>query len=144
MDEKDKAILAGFTGKKKRSQLIPHRDLIYKLHQRGCTFRNIARILSENFSLVVAHSTVLRFIARLEQEKSKPRKTRQRKEKLVPVIQTAPGKPVSGTIKPPSYEIRQRIEAMKQRQAQPEPDIKQFEYDPANHFILYRKINNVS
>ena len=56
--------------------------------------------------------------------------TRQRKEKLVPVIQTAQGKPTPGTIKPPSDEIRLRIEAVKQRKAQPEPDIKQFEYDP--------------
>ena len=139
MDEKDKAILAGFTRKKKRSQLTPHRDLIYKLHQRGCTFRNIARILSENFSLTVAHSTVLRFVARLEKEESTPRKTRQRKEKPVQAIQTAPGKPTPGTIKPPSDEIRLRIEAVKQRQAQPEPDIKQFEYDPDQPLHLVEK-----
>ena len=66
MDEKSKAILAGFTGKPKRSQLTPHRDLICKLHQRGCAFRAIVNILSENFSLTVAPSTVCRFIARLE------------------------------------------------------------------------------
>jgi len=39
-------------------------------------------------------------------------------------------KPAPGTIKPPSDEIRQRIDALKQRQMQPEPDIKQFHYDP--------------
>ena len=79
--------------------------------------------------MTVAHSTVLRFIARLEKEESKPRKIRQRKEKPVQVIQTAPGKPTPGTIKPPSDEIWLRIEAVKQRQAQPEPDAKQFDYD---------------
>ena len=130
MDEKCKAILAGFTGRKKRSQLTPHRDLICKLHQRGCAFRKIVSILSENFSLTVAPSTVFRFIARLEQEKSKPRKTKPRKENSFPVIPTTPRKPARGTIKPPSDEIRLRIAAMKQRQALPESDIKQFEYDP--------------
>ena len=130
MDGKGKAILAGFTGRKKRSQLTPHRDLICKLHQRGCTFREIVRILSENFSLTVAHSTVLRFIARLEQEESKPRKTKPRKEKPVPIAPTASGKPVPNKIMPPSDEIRQRIAALKQRTAQTEPDTKQFDYDP--------------
>ena len=36
-------------------------------------------------------------------------------------------------------EIRQRIAVVKQRQAQIEPSTKQFEYDPANPFILSRK-----
>ena len=66
MNEKSKAILAGFSGRKKRSQLAPHHDLIRKLHQRGCTFREIVRLLAENFNLSVAPSTVYRFIARLE------------------------------------------------------------------------------
>ena len=81
MDEKSKAILAGFTGKPKRSQLAPYRDLICKLHWRGCAFREIVSILSKNFNLTVAPSTVCRFIARLEKEESKPRKAKPRKEK---------------------------------------------------------------
>jgi len=127
MDEKSKAILAGFTGKRKRSQLAPHRDLICKLHHRGCAFRAIVSILSENFSLTVAPSTVCRFIARLEKEKSKPRKTKLRKEKPVPITT-----PVSIKTAPVGShdEIRQRIAALKQRTAKPEPDKLQFEYDP--------------
>ena len=130
MDEKCKAILAGLAGKKNCSQLTPHHDLIYKLHQRGCTFREIARILTDNFNLTVAHSTVLRFLARLEQEESKPRKTKPRKEKPVPVMTTAPVKPAPDRTMPPSDEVRQRIEALKQRQAHFESEIKSFDYDP--------------
>ena len=140
MDEKDKAILAGFTGKKKRSQLTPHRDLIHKLHQRGCTFRNIARILSENFSLTVAHSTVLRFIARMEQEESKSQMKKPRKEKPVQVTQTEPKKTAPNKIMPLSDEVRQRIAMLKQRQAHPEPDIKSFDYDPDQPLHLVPKI----
>ena len=129
MNEKSKAILSGFTGRKKRSQLTPYRDLICKLHQRGCTFREIVRILSENFSLTVAHTTICRFIARLEKEASKPRKTKPRKEKLVKIMPTAPRTP------PPAPtaahdEIRQRIASLKRQQAKPEPDVKRFDYDP--------------
>ena len=131
MDEKSKAILAGFTGKRKRSQLTPHRDLICKLHQRGCAFRAIVRFLSENFNLTVAPSTVCRFIARLKKERLKPRN-----EKPVPIatlisIKTAPvGSP---------NEIRQRIAALKQRTAKHEPDKLQFEYDPDQPLHLMRE-----
>jgi len=62
-----------------------------------------------------------------------------RKEKPVPVIQTAQIKTTPDKIKPPSDEIRLRIEAVKQRQAQPEPDIKQFEYDPDQPLHLVSK-----
>ena len=103
MDEKSKAILAGFTGKRKRSQLMPHRDLICKLHQRGCAFREIVSILSENFNLTVAPSTVCRFIARLEKEESKPRKSKPQKERPIPIM---PPKPKNS---PPSVESPDEI-----------------------------------
>ena len=130
MDEKIKAIIAGFSGKQDRSQLAPHRKLILELHRRGCSFRKIVPILAENFGLNVASTTISRFVLRLEQEELKPRNTKQRKEKPNPVIQTAPGKPAPDRIKPPYDEIRQRIAAVKQRSPQAEPDTKQFDYDP--------------
>jgi len=86
MNEKSKAILAGVTGRKKRSQLTPHRDLICKLHQRGCTFREIVRILSENFSLPVAYTTICRLIALLKQKEPYPQRTKSRNEKPVLII----------------------------------------------------------
>ena len=143
MNEKSKAILAGFTGKRKQSQLTPHRDLICKLHQRRCTFREIIRILSENYNLTVAPSTVFRFVAKLEQEESKPRKTKPRKEKPFPVIPTVPGKHAPDRTMPPSDEIRQRIAALKQRQSQFESDTsKSFNYDPDQPLHLVSDGNN--
>ena len=140
MNEKSKAILAGFTGRKKRSQLTPHCDLICKLHQRGCTFREIVRILSDNFNLPVAPSTVFRFIARLEQEASNPQKIKTPKEKPIPTMPpvTRNYAPMPSTTMP-SDEIRQRIAAFKQQVAQPEPGAKRFEYNPDKSLHLISK-----
>ena len=129
MNEKIKTILAGFSGEQDRSQLAPHRKLILELHQRGCSFRKIAPILSENFGLKVAATTISRFVLRLEQEASKPRKTKPRKEKPVPIMPIAPGKHMPASVMPPD-EVRQRIAALKQQSPQPEPDKQRFEYDP--------------
>ena len=139
MDEKVKTILAGFTGKQSRSQLKPHSDLIWKLYQRECPFREIAGILSEEYGMTVAPSTVFRFVIRLEQEHSKPRKTRIRKEKPIPVVPTAPVVPEANKIKPQPDEVRQRIAALKQQKAQAEPDAKAFDYDPDQPLHLVRE-----
>jgi len=138
MDEKSKAILSGFTGRKKRSQLTPHQDLICKLHQRGCTFREIVRTLSENFSLTVAHTTVIRFIARVEQETLKPRKIKPRKDKPVPIMPIAPGKHLTAPTMSPD-EVRQRISALKQRTTHPESDKRRFDYDPDQPLHLVKQ-----
>ena len=135
MNEKSRAILARFPGRKKGSRLAPYRDLICKLHQRGCTFREIVRILSENFSLTVAHTTICRFIARLKQEEPEPQRTKSRKEKPVTIIQPALIKPMSAPMVSHD-EIRQRIAAFKQQTAQPESDKRRFEYDPDQPFHL--------
>jgi len=130
MDTRSKEILAGFSGKRDRSQLAPHRKLILELHRRGCSFRKIAPILSENFGLNVASTTISRFVLRLEKEESKPRKIKPRKEKPVQVPPIIPPIPkIPAPVGSPD-EIRQRIAALKQRTAQPEPDNRRFEYDP--------------
>jgi hypothetical protein len=130
MDEKSKAILAGFPGNREHSQLAPYRKLILELHQRGYSFKKIAPVLSENFGLNVASTIISRFVLRLEQQRSKPRKTKPRKEKPVPTLPTAPVKPTPDKIMPPSVEIRQKITAFKQQQTQSEPDRHRFDYDP--------------
>ena len=129
MNEKIKTILAGFSGEQDRSQLTPHRKLILELHRRGCLFRKIAPILSENFGLKVASTTISRFVLRLEQEASKPRKTKPRKEKPVLIIHPAPRKPMPAPTASHD-EIRQRIAALKEQTAQHESDKRRFEYDP--------------
>ena len=140
MDEKSKTILVGFTNKRKCSQLTPHRDLICKLHQHGCTFREIVRILSENFSLTVAHTTVIRFVSRLEQETAQIRKTKPRKGtpvKIMPVTPTVPGKLMPAPVSSPD-EVRQKIAALKQQTEQVEPNSKRFDYDPDQPLHLVR------
>jgi hypothetical protein len=102
-----------------------------KLHERGCMVREIVRILFENFGLTASPSTVFRFISRLEQlkkEESKPRKTKPRKETPVPVMPFTPQRPAPAASSPD--EIRRRIEELKQRPVQAEPEKKLFEYDP--------------
>jgi IS30 family transposase len=130
IDEKAKLILAGFTGKQSRSQLKPHSDLIWKLYQRRCPFREIASILSEEYGMTVAPSTVFRFVVRLEQERSKPRRTRVRKEKTIPAVPTVPVVSEPNKIMPQPDDVRQRIATLKQQKTQAEPDAKAFTYDP--------------
>ena len=138
MDKRSRAILARFPGRKKGSQLAPHRDLICKLHQRGYTLGEIVHILSDNFNLTIVPSTVFRFIARQEQEALKPRKIKPGKEKPVHIMQATPGK-ITSALDKPSNEIRQKIAMLKQQQPQPEPDAKRFDYAPDQPLHLVRE-----
>jgi len=130
MNEKTKTILAGFSSEQDRSQLAPHKKLILELHRRGCSFRKIVPILSENFGLKVVSTTISRFVVRLKQEDPKPLKLKPRKEKSVTTIQITPGKPMPAPVASHD-EVRQRIAALRKKQtAQPEPVAKRFDYDP--------------
>ena len=130
MNEKIKTILVGFSGEQDRSQLAPHRKLILELHRRGCSFRKIAPILSENFGVKVASTTISRFVLRIEKEEAKPRKTKPRKEKPVPIIPSAARTPTPAPVAS-NDEIRRRIAALKEKQtAPPGPDAKRFDYNP--------------
>ena len=138
MDKRSRAILARFPGRKKGSQLAPHRDLICKLHQRGYTLGEIVHILSDNFNLTVVPSTVFRFIARTEQDKPKLHKNKPRNEKPLPITPTAPVKHMSAPAMSPD-EVRQRISALKQRTTQPESDKRRFDYDPDQPLHLVKQ-----
>ena len=141
MNEKYKSILAGFSGEQDRSKLATHKKLILELHRRGCSFRKIAPILSENFRLKVASTTISRFVARLEKERPKPQKSKPLKEKPVPIIQSAPGKSAPTPVAS-SDEIKQRIAALKEkRSTQHEPITKRFDYDPGQPLHLVSEYN---
>jgi len=139
MDEKCKEVLAGLSGKRERSRLAPYGRLILELHRRGYSFRDIVPILSEKFGLNVASTTISRFVVRLEQEHSKPLKTRVRKKKPIPAVQTAPVVPEPNKIMSQSDEVRQRITALKQQKTRAEPDAKAFDYDPDQSLHLVRE-----
>ena len=140
MDEKDRKILVEFTGRRSRSKLSPHSDLICKLRQRGCPYSEITRILADQHDLTVAISTVSEFVVRLEKQRSKPWKAKSRKEK--PKAETTPvpvvAKPAVGSM-PSSDEIRQRIEALKQQQPPPKQEGKIFEFDSTQPLTLVRE-----
>ena len=81
---------------------------------------------------MVTHSTVLRFVAQLEQETAQVRKTKSRKGtpgKIMTVTQTAPGKLIPAPVSSPD-EVRQKIASLKQQTEQTEADSKRFDYDP--------------
>jgi hypothetical protein len=90
--------------------------------------------------LKAASTTISRFVARLEPEEVKPRKTKPLKEKPVPIMPIPPEKPMPQSVVS-ADEIRQRIAALKQRQSQPEPETRRFDYDPDRplHLILEHK-----
>ena len=137
MDETSKAILDEFSGRRSRSRLAPHYDLIRELHRRGCPFKEMSRILEEKFGLAISPSTIFRFLERQEKKRLKSQKARKREENSVPITPALPPlskKTVSSL--PTPDEIRQRITELKQRKSEPEPEVKRFHYDPTQPLHL--------
>ena len=62
MDPTLVSLLDSIPQKPPRSKLETHRELIRKLRRKGCTYRDIVRILHERVGLDVAVSTIHSFI----------------------------------------------------------------------------------
>src|SRR6266404_2769635 len=62
MDSTLLSLLDSITQKSPRSKLETHRELIRQLRRKGCTYRDIVRILHERVGLDVAVSTIHSFI----------------------------------------------------------------------------------
>ena len=62
MDPTLLSLLETITQKPPRSKLETHRELIRQLRRKGCTYRDIVRILHERVGLDVAVSTIHSFI----------------------------------------------------------------------------------
>jgi len=56
------SLLDSIPQKPPRSRLETHRELIRQLRRKGCTYRDIVRILRERFGLDVAVSTIHSFV----------------------------------------------------------------------------------
>jgi hypothetical protein len=133
-------ILDGLPEKRPRSRLEPYRPLIEELRRRGRTYQEIVQILEEKCQLHTAISTVndfMRRCARMKQNAStKP-------EAMDPI-----GSPTntSAAARWPNFakqtqtpeEVRQRIEALKQRPV-PAETPKLFQYDPNEPLRLVPK-----
>lgn len=62
MDPTLLSLLDSIPQKPPRSKLETHRELIRQLRRKGCTYRDIVRILRERVGLDVAVSTIHSFI----------------------------------------------------------------------------------
>jgi len=131
-------ILDGLPEKPPRSRLEPYRPLIEELRRRGRTYQEIVEILEEKCQLHTAVSTVNDFMRRCARTKQNPSKSTK------PAVVGPTGSPPDTTAAarwpnlakqqtPPTEEVRQRIEALKQRPVPPEAP-KLFQFDPAEQF----------
>ena len=62
MDPKFEQVLNSLPPKKPRSRLEPYRELIREMRKRRCSYREIAKVLHDNFGVPVAASTVNNFV----------------------------------------------------------------------------------
>ena len=62
MDPTFHSLLETIPQKPPRSKLETHRELIRQLRRKGCTYRDIVRILHERVGLAVAVSTIHSFV----------------------------------------------------------------------------------
>jgi hypothetical protein len=136
MDDRFKAILESVPKKRQRSKLQPFTELIRQLRRRGHTYREIARILAEECEMVVASSTVVRFVATLAREKRKYSKRHDSRNKRHEAPQIIG---VNVTSAAPDSDLWKRIEALKQQPAKIANSTKQFEYDPDQPLQLPHK-----
>ena len=127
MDDKFKAILDNLPKIRRRSKLEPYTELIDQLRLRGHTYREIARILAGKCDLIVASSTLVRFVAARSKKKLKCSKHRENRKVPTTVGGSIEKKVTSAA---PDDNVRKRIEALKKQPAKSVQPPKQFEYDP--------------
>jgi hypothetical protein len=133
-------IINSLPEKPPRSRLEPYRELIEELLRRGRTYREIRKVLAEKCGLRIALSTLHGFVAPHLQA------TDRTPPQFAPILRTksierrAPtGKQCSdgNTNQGHTDEVRQRIEALKQRElTERNPD--GFAYDPDQPLRLVR------
>jgi hypothetical protein len=136
MDVKFRAILESIPSQHQRSKLEPYTELIEQLRRRGYPYREITRILAEKCDLVVASSTLVRFVAGHSMEKRKrPKHHEGRKTRST--MPASVEENLSSAV--PDNDLWKRIEALKHRPAKNAQPTKQFEYDPDQPLHLHRK-----
>jgi hypothetical protein len=120
-------ILDSLPPKAARSRLEPYSKLIFELHRRGRTYREIAKVLSERCNLQTSRSTVNDFVrARLQRKRNKSRPIDKK---------LRAGAPTSGhksniSAETAADEIHKRIEDLRHRQRPTEKESELFQYDP--------------
>jgi hypothetical protein len=106
MDQTLLSLLDSIPQKPPRSKLETHRELIRQLRRKGCTYRDIVRILHERVGLDVAVSTIHSFI------KVRAKHRKQAQYELPPLESKSS---VSTRMNP--NDVASRIAALKQSQS---------------------------
>jgi len=136
MDDKYRTILERLPKKRQRSKLEPCTELIVQLRRRGHTYREITRILAEKCDLIVASTTIVRFVAARSKQKRK-RPIDQESGKTRSTMLASINVNVTSAV--PDDDVWRRIEELKQRPAKSVQPPKQFEYDPDQPLHLLGK-----
>ena len=137
MNDKFESILSSLPEKPPRSRLAPYYELIEGLRRRGCTYREIERILVDQCQFEISRSAINNFMRAQARRKSKLSK-RRTAESVGHNLEIQGGiaeRPVKTEVvnheDQPSDEVLQRIAALKMRPAAAQTSSKLFRYDPS-------------
>ena len=125
MDPMLLSLLDSIPQKSPRSKLKTHRELIRQLRRKGCTYRDIVRILHERVGLDVAVSTIHSFI----KVRAKHRKQVQYE---LPALE--PQSPVTARMNP--EDVASRIAALKAKPVEHKARPKHFHFEESEPLKL--------
>lgn len=124
MDPTLLSLLETIPQKPPRSKLETHRELIRQLRRKGCTYRDIVRILHERIGLEVAVSTIHSFV----KVRAKHRKQVQYE---LPPLESEPK-----SISLSSDEVASRIAALKAKPIKQQAKPKHFHFEESEPLRL--------
>ena len=124
MDPTLLSLLDSIPQKSPRSKLETHRELIRQLRRKGCTYRDIVRILHERVGLEVAVSTIHSFI------KVRAKHRKQLQYALPPLEPESTRSGVSPD------DVTSRIAALKAKPVQQKAKPKQFHFEESEPLRL--------
>jgi hypothetical protein len=125
MDPTLLSLLDSIPQKPPRSKLENHRELIRQLRRKGCTYRDIVRILRESVGLDVAVSTIHSFI------KVRAKHRKQVQYELPPL---EPQSPATDRVNP--EDVASRIAALKARPVEHKTKTKHFHFEESEPLKL--------
>ena len=124
MDPTLLSLLETIPQKPPRSKLETHRELIRQLRRKGCTYRDIVRILHERVGLDVAVSTIHSFV------KVRAKHRKQVRYELPPL------KPESPSIRVSPDDVASRIAALRAKPVEQMAKPKHFHFEESEPLKL--------
>jgi hypothetical protein len=147
MNDRFQSILSSLPEKPARSRLAPYHELIEELRRRGCTYREIERILVDQCQIEISRSAINNFVRSQSGKKARP----SNRQPIAPIDKEPAGKAGIANPNPktddasqnsqPKNEVFQRIAALKKRPATASSSSKLFEYDPNEPLQIERAID---